>query len=48
MNSLLPQHWRYWLKFTKDVYVSGAKAKARLSLSRTPAIRAEFEILNNP
>lgn len=34
--------------FTKDIYKSSAKAKLRLSLGSAPALRVEFEILNNP
>jgi hypothetical protein len=34
--------------FTKDLYKTSAKAQSRLALGSTPAIRVEFEILNNP
>jgi len=34
--------------FTKDLYKSAAKAQSRLSLGSSPALRVEFEILNNP
>jgi len=34
--------------FTKDLYKSAAHAQSRLSLGSSPALRVEFEILNNP
>jgi len=34
--------------FTKGLYKSAAKAQSRLSLGAPPALRVEFEILNNP
>ena len=34
--------------FTKDLYKSAASAQNRLALPSSPALRVEFEILNNP
>jgi len=40
--------WSGETYFTKDLYKSAAKAQSRLSLGSSPALRVEFEILNNP
>jgi len=40
--------WSGETYFTKDLYKSAAKAQSRLSLGNSPALRVEFEILNNP
>ena len=34
--------------FTKDLYKSAASAQNRLALPGSPALRVEFQILNNP
>ncbi len=40
--------WSGETYFTKDLYKSATKAQSRLSLGSSPALRVEFDILNNP